>query len=71
MSKRAMWVYAIHGCDDTHTTAFAVTSHDEGVASVALHEKLHTPESWAVLSADIARAIAIVCGPCIGDEVKS
>lgn len=71
MSKRAMWVNSIEGCDDMQAPAFTVTIMDEDVANVEVHEKLHTPESWAVLSAEIARAIAIVCGPCIGDEAKS
>ena len=68
MSGREMWVHAIEGCDEQKAPSFSVESADEGVASVTVHEKLHTPESWADLSAEIARALAIVCGPCIERE---
>jgi len=71
MTAREMWVSEIEGSDEMKAPAFTARLADEGVASVELHEKLHTPESWADLSAEIARALKIVCGPCIGDEVKS
>ena len=68
MTAREMWVSEIEGSDEMKAPAFTARLADEGVASVELHEKLHTPESWADLSAEIARALAIVCGPCIKKE---
>ncbi len=71
MTAREMWIHEIQGCDEMKAPAFTVTQEDEGVALVEVHEKAHTPESWADLSAEIARALKIVCGPCIEREVKS
>jgi hypothetical protein len=70
MTAREMWVSEIEGSDEMKAPAFTARLADEGVASVELHEKLHTPESWTDLSAEIARALAIVCGPCIKPEAK-
>ena len=69
MTAREMWVSEIEGSDEMKAPAFTVRVSDEGVGAVEVHEKLHTPESWADLSAEIARALAIVCGPCIEREV--
>ena len=71
MTAREMWVHAIKGCDEMKAPAFMVTQEDDGVAIVEVHEKAHTPESWTDLSAEIARALAIVCGPCIEREAQS
>lgn len=68
MTAREMWVHAIKGGDEMGEGSFAVTSYDEGVGIIDIYEKMHTPESWADLSAEIARALAIVCGPCIKQE---
>lgn len=70
MTAREMWVSEIEGSDEMGAPAFTVKHHDVGVAEVEVHEKEHTPESWAALSAEIARALAIVCGPCIKPEAK-
>ena len=71
MTAREMWVHAIKGGDELGATAYTITQEDDGVALVEVHEKAHTPESWADLSAEIARALAIVCGPCIEREVTT
>ncbi len=68
MTAREMWVSEIEGSDEMKAPAFTVRIEDEGVAIVEVHEKAHTPESWADLSAEIARALKIVCGPCIKKE---
>jgi len=68
VTAREMWVHAIKGSDELGATAYIITQEDDGVAIVAIYEKAHTPESWADLSAEIARALAIVCGPCIERE---
>lgn len=65
-----MWVSEIEGSDEMKALAFTVRVSDEGVGAVEVHEKAHTPESWADLSAEIALALKIVCGPCIAREVE-
>ncbi len=70
MTAREMWVSEIEGSDTLGATAYTIRQEDDGVALVEVHEKAHTPESWAELSAEIARALAIVCGPCIKPEAK-
>ena len=70
MTAREMWVSKIEGSDEMKALTFTVRVSDEGVGAVEVHEKLHTPESWADLSAEIARALKIVCGPCIAREVE-
>ena len=70
MTARAMWVHKIQGCDEIGMPAYTIRQEDDGVALVEVHEKAHTPESWAELSAEIARALAIVCGPGIGKEIE-
>ena len=71
MSGRTMYVHTMEGFDEIERLCFRVSFADEGVVNIELFEKLHTPSSWADLSAEIARALAIVCGPCIKPEVKS
>ena len=70
MTAREMWVSEIEGSDTLGATAYTIRQEDDGVALVEIHEKAHTPESWADLSAEIARALAIVCGPCINKQDK-
>lgn len=70
MTARHTWVSEIEGSDTLGATAYTIRQEDDGVALVEVHEKAHTPESWAELSAEIARALAIVCGPCIKPEAK-
>lgn len=70
MTACEMWVSEIEGSDTLGATAYTIRQEDDGVALVEVHEKAHTPESWAELSAEIARALAIVCGPCIKPEAK-
>ena len=71
MTAREMWVSEIEGSDEMKAPAFTVRVSDEGVGAVEVHEKLHTPESWTDLSAEIARALKIVCGPCIERDVTT
>lgn len=70
MSGRTMYVHTIEGTGELGEIAYRVTVQDENVARVDLHETAHTPSSWAELSAEIARALAIVCGPCISKQDK-